>query len=270
MKKINLAGKRFGRWSVLRQSEEKGNRGQVKWDCVCDCGGRKAVQSCALTKAQSKSCGCLVKEADHAKTHGLSKSRIYRIYRHMINRCSNRNVESYYLYGERGIKVCEEWLNFEGFYQWSMLNGYKENLSIDRKNNDLGYSPENCQWSTVFEQARNRRNTIGSHEKAKEIRRLRAHGAKNKDIARICGVSRTTVCDVVANKTWAIGERVRLKKPIIYIEHGGEKKMAHEWGKDPRVEVTASTILRRKMQGMSDYDALFSQKKTHFMKQSKA
>lgn len=89
---------------------------------------------------------------------GLSKTRLYRIWCGMRNRCSNPNQKNYRLYGGRGIKVCEEWLNsFEAFYTWALNNGYSAKLTIDRKDNDKGYTPENCRWVTQAEQIRNRR-----------------------------------------------------------------------------------------------------------------
>lgn len=263
MRKIPLDGKKFGRWLVLNESKEKGNRGQIKWDCVCDCGARKAVQAESLKKMESRSCGCLKREASHAKTHGLSKSRIYRIYRHMVNRCNNKNVDSYPAYGGRGISVCREWGKFEAFYEWAMSNGYKDTLSIDRIDNEKGYSPENCKWSTVLEQARNKRNSKITEDIAKKVRKMRSEGVRNKDVADALGLARRTVSDIESNKTWAAGDVKRLSSPTVYIECLGERKMAHEWSKDPRVNVTSSTILRRKRRGMSDYDSLFAKKITH-------
>lgn len=91
--------------------------------------------------------------------HGLSKTRIYRIWRLMKRRCYNQNSENYHRYGGRGIKVCDEWRNsFMNFYNWSMSNGYNDNLTLDRKDNDADYMPSNCRWATFKDQENNRGN----------------------------------------------------------------------------------------------------------------
>lgn len=202
MRKIDLTGKRFGRLFVICQSVERGNRGQIKWDCICDCGNKKTITGDILNAGDSNSCGCLVKENKFNLSHGMSKSRIYRIYRHMINRCVNTNVDSYPNYGGRGISVCNEWSTFEPFYEWAMKNGYSDKLTIDRKDNEQGYFPDNCQWSTTQAQARNKRNTICSMEIAREIRMLRKNGVKNKDVAVMYRMTRTAISEITHLRTW--------------------------------------------------------------------
>lgn len=207
MRRLDLTGERFGFWTALRLSAEKGNRGQVKWDCVCDCGNTKSITTSSLRRGSSKSCGCWFKKAEAHKTHGLSSSRLYRIYRHMLNRCYNQNVDSYGIYGGRGIKVCEEWHSFEPFCKWAVENGYEERLTLDRKDNDKGYFPANCQWSTQTEQQRNKRSNVLTMAKAREIRRMRNQGIKNIEVANFFGISTSLACDVYKNKVWKEGNK---------------------------------------------------------------
>lgn len=91
--------------------------------------------------------------------HGMKGSRLYSIYYNMKNRCYNKNSLSFHNYGERGIKICKEWLNnFVNFYEWSIKNGYDDCLTLDRINNDGDYEPNNCRWTTKREQSLNRRD----------------------------------------------------------------------------------------------------------------
>ena len=92
-------------------------------------------------------------------THGMTDSRLYRIYKHMLNRCNNPNDIRYTQYGGRGISICDEWNTFEKFATWANNNGYQDTLSIDRIDVNKDYSPENCRWSTPYEQSCNKTNT---------------------------------------------------------------------------------------------------------------
>ena len=94
-------------------------------------------------------------------THGKTHNRIYNIYRGMKNRCYNKNDYHYKWYGEKGIKICDKWLNnFMDFYNWSLENGYKNDLSIDRIDSNKDYCPENCKWSTQKQQNNNRNRCV--------------------------------------------------------------------------------------------------------------
>lgn len=147
----DLTGKQFGRWLV------KEYVGKEKWLCICECGNQKIVKGRNLRSGESKSCGCLHKEiiSRNSTKHGLTNTRIYKAWLNMKSRCYNPNVPKFKNHGGKGITVCNEWLNFENFCKWSMENGYDAKLTIDRINNELGYGPDNCRWSTYKEQNNN-------------------------------------------------------------------------------------------------------------------
>ena len=132
------------------------------WHCICDCGAEKDVEASSLKCGDTKSCGCYHNEnqGNLARTHGLSKHPLYRIFRKMVERCENQNCKSYKDYGGRGIKICDEWrTDFFSFYAWANANGYEAGLSIERINNDGNYEPSNCRWATKIEQNTNRRTS---------------------------------------------------------------------------------------------------------------
>lgn len=112
------------------------------WECLCDCGEVRKVRSCHLVNGHTTSCGCYSKDYTTMKntTHGETHTRLHSIWSCMKTRCNNPNSKSYSYYGGRGIKLCPEWeSNFESFRDWELLNGYSDDLSIDRIDNDKGY-----------------------------------------------------------------------------------------------------------------------------------
>lgn len=147
----DLTGKVFGVWTVVERAPNRvtssGNTFTV-WKCVCNCGTKRDVVANSLLSGRSTSCGCATKtsRAECAKRtfleHGESKSRLYRIWAGMKKRCTNKNSMNYYLYGGRGITVCDEWQEYIPFRDWSMCNGYTDELTIDRIDTNKGYSPE--------------------------------------------------------------------------------------------------------------------------------
>ena len=162
MRKIDMIGQRYGRLVVISQSESI-KPGRLRWLCKCDCGNECVVKGISLRRGNTKSCGCLSSENAQQRamehiTHGQSKTRLYRIWVNMRSRCNKPSHPDYPRYGARGIKVCEEWDNsFQPFYNWSMSNGYRENLSIDRIDNESNYSPDNCRWVDTNVQNNNTR-----------------------------------------------------------------------------------------------------------------
>lgn len=154
MKRKDLTGQRFGRLVVI---EEEGRiDGRCLWTCKCDCGAITKVRSGNLLSGGTKSCGCLRKDAP--SKHNGKGTRLYNIWRGMIQRCEDPNQKSYKDYGGRGVQVCKEWRqDFSSFRKWAEGAGYAESLTIDRVNVDGDYCPSNCKWATRAEQNRNKR-----------------------------------------------------------------------------------------------------------------
>lgn len=161
MKFKDISGQKFGRLTVIYRLHNHHDNKNTHWLCVCECGNLTEVSRPNLINGHNKSCGCLNAEkrkTTHTK-HGKCKTRIYTIWINMKSRCYNKNDKAYKNYGERGIKVCDEWLNnFEAFYDWSINNGYNDSLTIDRIDVNGNYEHSNCQYVTMKQQARNKRN----------------------------------------------------------------------------------------------------------------
>jgi len=158
MNLVDLTNKVFGRLTVISRAENKGIA--TAWHCKCECGSDVITTGGRLGNGSTKSCGCLQKElaSSRVASHRLSRTREHKIWGGMRNRCNNPKNGSYYRYGGRGITVCAEWDSFEQFLE--DMGHAPDGTSIERINNNEGYSKSNCKWAGTKEQGKNKRNAV--------------------------------------------------------------------------------------------------------------
>jgi len=191
----SLTGQQIGKWSVGELFRHP-VRGERMYACVCACGTEKAVKHSHLAIGKTSSCGC------SWTTHGMSRSNEYRVWDSMIRRCHNQNHHAFKDYGARGIKVCDRWRTFEGFFE--DMGNQPSGMTLERKDNSAGYSKDNCKWATITEQARNRRSTKLSESKVVEIKRMLENGVPQTAIAAKFDVTRSAIGHVSCGSTWRI------------------------------------------------------------------
>ena len=192
MRALDLTGKRFGRLLAL---EKCGHIGKyIAWKCKCDCGNETIVAVNNLQNGSTNSCGCLARELSSVrrKTHGLTNTTLHKTWKNIKTRCYNPNCQKYKNYGGKGICMCNEWLDdFNSFYEWSINNGWKDGLTIDRIDSNGNYEPSNCRWATMREQAQ---NTSRNH--------FITHNVERKCIAEWCrelNIRTSTFCQRMKN-----------------------------------------------------------------------
>lgn len=159
----DLTGMKFDMLKAIKQVGISKNR-YAKWECECDCGNHVYRTTDVLKRKTRHSCGCLnqqtlSKMSESNITHGMTGTRLYRIYKGMCGRCYYTKSDHYNAYGGRGIKVCDECLkNKQNFFEWALKNGYSEDLTIERIDVNGDYCPENCTWITMSEQYKNKQS----------------------------------------------------------------------------------------------------------------
>ena len=223
-KKIDLTGHKYGKLTVIREDIDNPKRkpGKIMWLCLCECGNYTSACTNDLRIGDTKSCGCLKYDGSSAITHGFSKERLYHIWLNMRQRCKNPKHPSYVNYGERGIFVCEEWDDYLNFRGWAMSNGYQDDLTIDRIDNDGGYSPDNCRWTGRDIQSHNKRSN-----------RMLTFKDKTQDItqwAEETGISFSAIISRLDKYGWSVEDTLTIpayeKK---YFEYKGESHTMKEW-----------------------------------------
>lgn len=159
----DLTNQVFDRLTVVGRAQKRGR--QSRWLCRCQCGTEKVIQSNHLKSKEVRSCGCLLKDflkenPPHMK-HGETNTRLFNIYHQMKRRCYDTTHINYKNYGGRGILICDEWINdYTVFAEWARSNGYSDDLTLDRRDNSRGYSPDNCRFATITQQNRNKRTNV--------------------------------------------------------------------------------------------------------------
>ena len=174
------------------------------WLFRCDCGNEKIIDKNSVTSGHTKTCGCnmIPKEFKY-----LQKTRLFSIWRGMMNRCYLKSKSNYIYYGARGIKVCNEWngtwnRGFLKFYDWAIKNGYKENLTLDRIDVNKDYSPKNCRWVSWDVQVKNKRDNSIKIE----------YNGEKKNLKQWCkdlGLSYTTIHKRIKEKGLSFEEAIK-------------------------------------------------------------
>lgn len=198
----NLKGVKFGRLTVIGKTPDKHHY----WNCICDCGNAKSIAQSSLVHGVSRSCGCYRKEKmkESKTTHGLSSERrLHNIWSKMKRRCKGTDKVASPYYHDRGITYCKDWNDFENFYNWSIENGYSEELTLDRIDNDGDYRPENCRWVDMKVQSRNRRGN-----------RIITIDGVSKCLSEWCEIYDIKVSTVKSRLYRGMGEIEALTKPL--------------------------------------------------------
>lgn len=220
---VDLTGKKF---TLLKAIEciGVGKDNSRIWLCDCDCGNKKEVSAAALVKKHVKSCGCLVVK------YSKERNRVWNIWNLIRNRCNNKKLKMYKHYGEKGIKICDRWLDFNNFYQ-DMGNPPSLKHSIDRIDYKGNYEPSNCRWATLKEQM----NNMSTNRKI-------TYNGETKNLqewANLINVNHKTLSDRIDKHGWSIEKAFTTKARMGYnrktnrlLTHKGKTQTLKEWAKE--------------------------------------
>ena len=258
MKKSKLLekGQKFGRLTVIELDHVEhtiDNSGKTcnkeYYKCVCECKNEVIVLKDYLKNGHKRSCGCLHKEVTREKflgankTHGMSETRLFYIWKTMKVRCNCKTNKNYKYYGGRGITICQEWLeDFMNFYNWSIANGYNENapknaITLDRIDNNKGYCPENCRWTSQKVQANNNRHNhpITYNGETKNI----------GEWAEVFNLTRHIILNRL-RKGWSLDKTFMTPKknnPTHFITYKGITRTLSDWAK--KININSTTLSMR-------------------------
>lgn len=193
----DLKNQRFDKLVVLC-FDGMDKSGNARWLCRCDCGETVSISAPSLKAKRPHSCPrCKsISNWEKRSTHRESKTRLYNIYYGMKHRCEKAYSVNFHNYGGRGITICDEWKNYEAFAEWAHSNGYSDTLTLDRIDNDKGYSPSNCRWVTYREQSNNTRSNHWISFNG-ETRTL-------SEWARLLGINKSTLCERLNRRGWSV------------------------------------------------------------------
>ncbi len=208
---IEMKDKEFGRLTVIKRAKNDAN-GRARWWCECKC-GRMCIRvgGKELRSGNTTSCGCyfeeMIKEGRARYKHGGARrgktEKLFVMWAGMKARCENPGHKSYSYYGGRGITVCDEWQDYATFRDWAEGNSYAPGLELDRRKNDLGYSPDNCRWVPKVVNIRNQDQIKLSIGIAREIRSKYAEGGISQwALAAEHGVSRPVIKAIIDYEIW--------------------------------------------------------------------
>lgn len=163
---LDITGENFGKLTAIRPTGKTANKNYI-WLCQCECGNYTETIVARLKSGNTKSCGCYqqiaasINSVKHGYARSKDKKRIYHTWQNMKKRCNpNSKSKATKDYAKRGIKVCNEWISFEGFLEWALASGYDDTKEIDRIDVDGNYEPSNCRWVDRLSQSNNKRRTI--------------------------------------------------------------------------------------------------------------
>lgn len=170
--RVNIIGDTYGRLTVISLHSNINYR--KKFYCRCTCGNEVIVSMSHLRTGHTTSCGCLQKDEPNRRKHGDAGTPLYKNYYQMLARCHNPQATTYHKYGAKGRSVCQEWRNsYEAFKKWALEHGYVPGLTLDRKENEGDYTPDNCRWVTPTTQAVNRGTPASNTSGYKGVTRKR-------------------------------------------------------------------------------------------------